>query len=142
MSWAIAVPVPSSSRRQKRAAFLVALTPEAAVLLPELPPFPSLPSAPLSSFPSRAHLQHGGSASGAEADGEGDGGAAVELVVQRPPERKKKGKKGEKKGGEGREKEGRREKKIKNFYVIIHVACHVRLRPNKTLDQVDTINQV
>ncbi|KAB8092489.1 hypothetical protein EE612_018653, partial [Oryza sativa] len=120
-SWAISVPVPSSSRRLlgvlgvshpggDRGGHLCAR--------PSLPsrrrPFsPKLPPLSLSRHscrpPShqRAHLQHGGSASGAEANGEGDGGAAMEL--QRSGTERKKEKKGEK-GGGGREKEGRREK--------------------------------
>uniref|UniRef100_A0A0D3HN45 Uncharacterized protein n=1 Tax=Oryza barthii TaxID=65489 RepID=A0A0D3HN45_9ORYZ len=110
ISWAAAVPVPSSYRRRKRAPFLVALTPEeieediyvptspslplappsspshrrplppvSATVLPKSPPSPSLPSAPLSSLLLCARLRHGGSASGAEADGEGDGGRYCEF---------------------------------------------------------------
>ncbi|BAS85083.1 Os03g0584224, partial [Oryza sativa Japonica Group] len=52
VSWAIAVPVPSSSRRQKRAAFLVFLTPEEIEEDIYAPPSPSLPSAPPSFSPS------------------------------------------------------------------------------------------
>jgi hypothetical protein len=65
----------------------------------------------------------------------------MELAVQRPPERKKR-EEGRKKKEEEEEKKKEEGRKIKNFYVIIHVACHVRPQPNKTLDRVDTINQV
>ncbi|BAT09236.1 Os09g0545051 [Oryza sativa Japonica Group] len=126
MLWAAAVPMPSSSRRQKacrswwrsprrrlRRTSMRRRPPPSRQHRhppPQVAAVPSLPSAPLSSLLSRACLRHGGSTSGAEADGKGDGGATVELVVQRPLERKTKGRREKKKR--------RREKKIKK------ISCH------------------
>ncbi|KAB8117220.1 hypothetical protein EE612_058950, partial [Oryza sativa] len=61
LSWAAAVPMPSSFRRRKRAPFLVALTVEEIEEDIYAPLPPSLLSAPLSSLPSRACLRHGSS---------------------------------------------------------------------------------
>ncbi|BAT14484.1 Os11g0562266, partial [Oryza sativa Japonica Group] len=127
ISWAAAVPVPSSYRRRKRAPFLVALTPEEIEEDIYAPSSPSLPSAPLSSPsrrrpppsrqrrcpPSRCALASGTAARRVERrlmEKEMEAWLWSSRYSGRQREKKRREKKEEE-----REKEGRREKKIKNF---------------------------